>query len=226
MSLRMLLHNQRHLHQWLVLLPVQLACLGIFSEGALAQVAPDQLPGNNRPGAAGASSLDSAKVAKAIKSGVAYLKVAQQPDGGWREQLPQNCGVSALITLALLNCGEDPESPAMRRALNYLRKAPPEATYSVALQTMVFCALTRKSKEDFPIIERNCRWLAEKQLKNGGWSYPSSSGDPSNSQFALLALHEGQRAGVKLGDDERSNAEAWKQCLNERRSVLAQPAIT
>lgn len=206
-------HSRNGFRLWLMHLPLQLACLGLFAQYAIAQVAPDLLPGNNRQPAGGAASLDSAKVAKAIKNGVSYLKVAQQPDGGWREQLPQNCGVSALITLALLNCGEDPESPYMRRALNYLRKAPPEATYSVALQTMVFCALTRKSKEDIPIIERNCRWLAEKQLKNGGWSYPSSGGDPSNSQFALLALHEGQRAGVKLGDDERSNAEAWKQCL-------------
>lgn len=67
---------------------------------------PDLLPGNDDARAGGGSSLDSAKVAKAIKSGVAYLKVAQLPDGGWREQLPQNCGVSTLITLALLSAAK------------------------------------------------------------------------------------------------------------------------
>ncbi len=180
---------------------------------SLAQYAVSQPPGGPAGGAAGAS-LDSAKVAAAIKKGVSYLKVLQSDTGGWSEKLPQNCGVSALITLALLNCGEDPESDSMRRALDYLRKAPPQATYSVALQTMVFCALTRKSKEDLPIIERNCRWLVSKQLKNGSWSYPSGGGgDPSNSQFALLALHEGQRAGIKLADDERANQEAWRECF-------------
>lgn len=198
---------------WIAGCACQLACLGSLAQSASAQIAPDLLPGGNRQPAAAGAGLDSAKVATAIKKGVAYLKVAQNAKGGWNEKLPQNCGVTALITLALLNCGEDPESKHMRRALDYLRKAPPEATYSVSLQTMVFCALTRKSKEDLPLIERNCRWLAEKQLKNGSWSYPASGGDPSNSQFALLALHEGQRAGVKLADNEKANAEAWKECL-------------
>ena len=201
------------LDQWLICSICHIACFGLFAQSATAQVAPDLFQAGNRPAAAAGGGLDSAKVATSIKKGVAYLKLIQKPDGGWSEKLPQNCGVTALITLALLNCGEDPESKHMRRALDYLRKSPPEATYSVSLQTMVFCALTRKSKEDLPLIERNCRWLADTQLKNGSWSYPASGGDPSNSQFALLALHEGQRAGVKLADDERANTEAWKQCL-------------
>lgn len=198
---------------WLTCCVLQFACL---AQSAAAQP-PDLMQRNrgNQGRAGDASSLSSAEVARAIKLGVAYLKLAQDDKGGWREIIPQNCGASALVTLALLNCGENPESPAMRNALDYLRKKPPEATYSVALQTMVFCALTRKSKEDLPLIERNCRWLVSKQLKNGSWSYPASGGDPSNSQFALLALHEGQRAGVKLADDERSNAEVWKECLTK-----------
>ena len=204
-------HIPSRLLTWLACGALQIACLGSLAQSARAQ-GLDGL-GVKRPVAAG--ELDSAKVAEAIKRGTSYLRILQRPDGGWSEKLPQNCGVSALITLALLNCGEDPESERIRKALTYLRKAPPEATYSVALQTMVFCALTRKSKEDFPIIERNCRWLADKQLKNGGWSYPSGGdrGDPSNSQFALLALHEGQRAGVKLADDDKGDTEAWKKCL-------------
>ncbi len=205
-------HLLRQAGQRLVHVLVQAACFCMLAQLAMAQAAPDGPRGANRARPAG-NALDSAKVATAIKKGVAFLKVLQQRDGGWSEKLPQNCGVSSLITLALLNCGEDPESETMRRALNYLREKPPEATYSVALQTMVFCALTRKSKEDFPLIERNCRWLVKTQLKNGSWSYPSGGGDPSNSQFALLALHEGQRAGVKLVDNDKANAEAWKQCF-------------
>ncbi len=212
----------------LKLLVIQIALFGWLAQSAIGQP-PDLVQrGNRAPPDGAAASLDSAKVAAAIKRGVSYLKRSQNPrDGGWREKMPQNCGVTALVTLALLNCGEDPESPEILRALNYLRAKKPEATYSVALQCMVFCALTRKSKEDFPIIERNCRWLASKQLTNGGWSYPSnSSGDPSNSQFALLALHEGQRAGAKLADDEKSNVEAWKKCLTNAEAYWHELQLT
>jgi hypothetical protein len=157
--------------------------------------------------------LDSAAVESSIKLGVGYLWSLQNADGGWNERPQYNCGVSSLVTLALLNCGEDSDSPRMRKALNYLRKMPPQTTYSVSLQAMVFCAAATKSNEDLSLIERNCRWLAEKQLADGSWSYPSGGGDPSNSQFALLALHEGQRIGIRLQDDPQADEEAWKKCF-------------
>lgn len=164
----------------------------------------------DRPG----KELDSRKVEASIKQGVSYLWRLQREDGGWSEYpQQQNCGVSALVVLALLNGGEPSESARMRKALNYLRKAPPLATYSVALQAMVFCAAATKSKEDMALIERNCRWLAEKQMGDGSWSYPGGSGDPSNSQFALLALHEGQRLGVRLNNESGANTEAWRKCF-------------
>lgn len=166
----------------------------------------------------------AAQVENSIKIGVEYLWRMQQDDGGWSEkkELQQNCGVSSLVVLALLNCGENPDSARMRKALNYLRRMPPQATYSVSLQAMAFCAAASKSKEDMALIERNCRWLVEKQLKNGGWSYPSGGGDPSNSQFALLALHEGQRVGVRLDNDPAANAQAWKQCFTSAESYWHQ----
>ncbi len=160
-------------------------------------------------------NVDSTLVQKSLKRGTDYIWSVQAPDGGWPEYRlqQQNCGVSSLVVLALLNCGENPESARMRKALNYLRRMPPVATYSVALQTMAFCAAATDSKEDMQLIERNCRWLLETQLANGGWSYPSGGGDPSNSQFALLALYEAQRLGTRLADNERDNREAWRKCF-------------
>lgn len=167
--------------------------------------------------ASAAETLSSAEVQKAIKQGVDFLWSTQRrDDGGWDEKYPQqNCGVSALAVLALLNCGENPSSPPMQSALNFLRKMPPQATYAVSLQAMALCAASAKSKEDMGLIERNCKWLVKTQQENGGWSYPGGGGDPSNSQFALLALHEGQRVGIKLEKDERANALAWRTCFEK-----------
>lgn len=165
-----------------------------------------------------AAGPTAAEVQAGMKMGVEYLWRMQKDDGGWPEKAQQNCGVSALVTLALLNCGENPDSPRMRKALNYLRRMPPQNTYSVSLQAMAFCAAASKSKEDMALIERNCRWLLEKQLDNGGWSYPTGAGDPSNSQFALLALHEGQRVGVRLDDDPRASDLAWEHCFTSAES--------
>jgi len=160
-----------------------------------------------------AKSIDSATVQASLKRGTDYLWLVQKDDGGWEEKVAQNCGVSSLVVLALLNCGENSDSPRMRKAFNYLRRKEPQATYSVALQTMAFCAAASRTGEDLTLIERNCNWLIENQLGSGGWSYPSGGGDPSNSQFALLALHEGQRAGVRLDNDPAVNAERWKKCF-------------
>ena len=65
---------------------------------------------------------------------------------------------------------------------------------------MVFC--TAEPEQDLVLIQRNVRWLEQTQIQNGdgrgGWSYPGMDPDNSNSQFALLGLHEAERAGVKV----------------------------
>ena len=55
---------------------------------------------------------------------------------------------------------------------------------------------------DRPIITRNVEWLEQAQVAQGraagSWSYGTDrgTGDNSNSQFALLALHEAASVGV------------------------------
>jgi hypothetical protein len=153
--------------------------------------------------------VDSQRVQRSIDLGVQYLLSVQLDSGGWPEHGDerQNCGLSALSVLALLNSGVSPDRPQLRKALDYLRQKKPLATYSVSLQTMALCAAT--PERDLQLIQRNCEWLIQNQLGNGGWSYPGGSGDPSNSQFALLALHEAERIGVPIP------AEAWKECLQK-----------
>jgi hypothetical protein len=73
------------------------------------------------------------------------------------------------------------------------------------LQTLVYCQLGAAG--DLPRIQRNVQWLAEMQLhlnarpgKVGSWNYGDRGGmgDPSNTQFALLALGAAHDRGIEV----------------------------
>lgn len=144
--------------------------------------------------------IDASQVISSIDRGVAYLKREQNPRGGWPDQLAFPGGVSALCTLALLNSGVEPSDPVIQKALDYLRSQSFEKTYTVTLQTMVFCAA--EPKKDMVRIGKNVRWLEENQIKEGlykgAWAYPVGQGDNSNAQFAVLALYEAQLVGTPV----------------------------
>jgi hypothetical protein len=172
------------------------------------------------PGAAREVTPDD--VRKAIEGGTKFLKEHQKHDGSWPDwsMTQQPGGVTSLCTLALLECGVSPDDENVRQALDYLRRQRPDRTrhtYSVALQTMVFCRA--KQPGDLTAIERNVHWLELRQLHNGpvagAWSYPEGTGDNSNSQFALLALYEGERAGVEVDHKVWEEAQRyWQECQN------------
>src|SRR4051812_1166591 len=69
------------------------------------------------------------KVRDSIKLGVNYLKTKQNTDGNW-EGIVLNLladmegGATALVVLALLNCGEKPDDPYLAKALDYLARLP------------------------------------------------------------------------------------------------------
>jgi hypothetical protein len=157
------------------------------------------------------------QVREAMERGVEYLYSQQYKDkGSWFEHTGQPGGVTALVTLALLSAGEDPKNPQLQRALQVLRglDKPGETSmvYSISLQTMALCAA--EPEKDRLIITRNVRWLESAQIKNGdrkgAWAYSTrqGNGDNSNTQFALLALHEAERVGVTVSD------QTWKPALD------------
>jgi hypothetical protein len=168
---------------------------------------------SQKPPADGAN-LTPEMVQGSINRAVGYLLSNQQDDGGWSEHRDYPGGVTSLVTLALINAGLPPDHPKVARALQYLRQKSSEKTYSVSLQTMAFCAADPRK---FAVeLQRNVEWLINAQLPGGGWSYGSDrnsgEGDPSNSQFALLALHEAQRARVEV------SAENWKKVFDKARA--------
>ncbi len=151
------------------------------------------------------------KVKKSIDEGVSFLRSQQRKtDGSWElgggggvaGGMSGTGGWTALAILALLNSGIKPEDEAVQRGLAFLRKKKPTQTYIVALQTMAFALA--KQPQDRAAIQRNANWLLEAR-RTDGWGYtmpsPDTRGglaDNSNTQYALLGLHEAIQAGVKV----------------------------
>jgi hypothetical protein len=150
------------------------------------------------------AQITADQVRESIRRGVDFIKQEQNPKtGGWTDAHQQPGGVTSLCVLALLNAGESPDDPSVAAALDYLRKlGNPKMVYATSLQTMVFCVA--EPEQDRLLIRRNAEWLESAQVRGkptpGGWSYSAGGGrgspDQSNSQFAVLALHEAQQVGV------------------------------
>jgi hypothetical protein len=170
-------------------------------------------------------SITAEQVARAIARGVKFLKDSQsksgRDSGTWTDNPAiYHGGLTPLCTLALLNCGCTAEDETVKRALNYLRNLRPTTTYSLSLQTMVFCAADPVGCRTQ--IRRNVKILEDTQVKDGphagAWSYPNpmtNRGDNSNTQFALLALYEAERVDVPVNDAVWARAlEHWKKQQN------------
>lgn len=163
------------------------------------------------------ADVDAEKVRVAIERGVAFLKAQQNGNGSWAESYQGLAphGVSALCTLALINCGVPLDDPALVRALDYLRTLKPDHTYDTALQTMVFCAAD--PQRDMLKINENVKFLesaqkdADRGQFKGTWGYTRGmgSGDNSNAQFAMLALYEAARVGVPISEPVLRKARDW-----------------
>lgn len=161
------------------------------------------------------------QVREALDGAVKFLVGQQRRNGSWPDWVSQPGGVTSLCTMALLEAGVPPDDPVVQRSLTYLRNQRTEEvnkTYAIALQTMAFCRA--EPYRDLAALERNVRWLEKTQIKDGptkgGWSYPGVVADNSNSQFALLALYEAERVGVKVDARVWRLARLyWEDCQNQ-----------
>jgi hypothetical protein len=147
--------------------------------------------------------VSSDEVRRSIRHAIDFLISKQNPTGNWPGHPGQPGGLTSLCVLSLVNAGERPDSPAVSKAAGYLRNLKmPERVYAVAVQTMAFAAID--PDRDRPLIRRNADWLIAAQIAagpdRGGWGYGAASGraDNSNTQFAMLALHEAERVGVSV----------------------------
>ncbi|MBN1554536.1 MAG: DUF4159 domain-containing protein [Phycisphaerae bacterium] len=142
--------------------------------------------------------VTSRQVQAAVGKGIAYLRSRQGPNGAWPQSGPLG-GTTALCALALLQSGVPADDPAVKRSLEYLQTIPLERTYVAALMCQAYAAADPQ-KYARP-LSRTARWLSEAQNSNGMWTYTQSRGnvgDNSNTQFALLGLHEARQVGVPI----------------------------
>jgi hypothetical protein len=170
-----------------------------------------------RPAAAEEPLAD--RVRASINNGMNYLKKRQENRGGewnWENSdlsLAWPGGSTCLATLALLTCGEKPNSQPIQKTLPYIRGLKPANTYVVALQSMVLAEVGEA--KDLDLVQRNVDWLLSGRLyadkKLTGWSYGKGGhlqADNSNTQYALLGLLAGRQAGVKIAQKD------WEEIQN------------
>ena len=188
-----------------------LACLATAFAGGLAGAADrDRGP------------VSPEKIQRAIEKARDWLIREQEANGSWECSMrteDTRVGATSLVMLALANAGVDRTHVAMQRGLDWLRRQKPDETYSVSLQTLVLTMLSPDA--DRVILERNVEWLERAQVSQGpamgSWSYGQNkgTGDNSNAQFALLALHEADRAGIRVKPDVWRRAQQyWVGCAN------------
>ncbi len=154
-----------------------------------------------------AADVTGDQVKQAIRKGILYLGSRQLPNGSWPE-FGREGGTTALAILALRTAGLPTDDPDIRRGVECLRRVPNEWTYVVAVKIQALAAVDPvKYRQE---IQSAANWLVAAQRENGGWGYrlDDSRPDHSNSQFALLGLHEAARAGAKVPENVWRRAEA------------------
>jgi len=155
-------------------------------------------------------------VRQSVQQGVAYLKDNRR-NGAWNDHRSEG-DVSALVTLALLNAGEDPGDEKMLLSLKYLVDRMPKrslTTYSASLRVMALAAADPDGKKYLREVEESVDWLLNNQVRDGGWSYMDrgGAGDSSNTQFAILALHAAVQMGIEVPERTWEKAEKyWFDC--------------
>jgi len=176
--------------------------------------------------AAGADEVTGPHVRAAILRAVQALQDARKTDGTWPDYA-QKGGVTALVTYALLEAGVSPTGEVLAPALKHVRDLPDRSTYVVSLK--VLALVSADPKRYAQTIQAGADWLADHQTETGAWGYgtppPAAVAeaavggalerargeaelrrqyerpDASNSQFALLALAEAERAGATVPAD-------------------------
>lgn len=104
----------------------------------------------------------------AIDAGVVALKRLQQRDGTWRHT---NMGATSLAALTLLECGEEPDSPAVVSAAAAIRNASIGETHTYSISLAILFLDRLGDVRDIPLIESLTVRLLAGQTSRGGWSY-------------------------------------------------------
>jgi hypothetical protein len=135
-------------------------------------------------------------VNEAIDRGVVYLKKLQQEDGSWsRVEGWQRVGATALAGWTLLECGEDPNSEAVRKAADAVRGASVSNRHTYTLSLAILFLDRLGDPDDAALIESMAVRLLAGQSRHGGWVYevPAPPKEESERLRAIVLLRPRQR---------------------------------
>lgn len=170
--------------------------------------------------------LNPEAVRRAIRNGVSFLKGLQGPDGSWPDyQSPGD--TTALSVLALLVADDNIEAREIQQGILRLLTIPREErtrNYFLSLRIMVLALADPSGQKYRRELIADVNHLLNNQMaegnQRGGWAYDEirsqfSLPDASNSQFAILALHEASRVGIEIPDQHWQWArEYWLNCFD------------
>jgi hypothetical protein len=118
----------------------------------------------------GIDTVDTAKVDKAIRAGVEYLKITPSPASHH-----EIAHTDELVLLTLVEARVPDEDPLVQKMLAAMLQAPLERTYKVVLQAMVLEELDRVKYQDR--LWQCAQFLVDNQCQNGQWGY----GEPTTA---------------------------------------------
>ena len=181
------------------------------------------------------NDVSAEEVKQSIERGIEFLRSKQSPNGAWSEDQNNEFGITALCTLALLNCGVPATDPLVAQPLKLLENQGRQhiTVYVASLRIMVFTLADPTGKRYQRQIAQDATYLIERQVTQnayeGGWNYGTGAAnmfgaiaDSSNSQFALLGLHEAARVGFDVPQSVWLNARKyWTNCFIPQRGSFA-----
>ena len=183
-----------------------------------------------------AARPDNEAIARSIDAGVRYLLAQQDAEtGAWRSERrgrmamvqDHDSGRTALVGLALINCGVPHHAPPMQKAIEYLKQQKIDTTYGVSLRAAFFSQLPEQARRNDRGVDRlieDRRWLASAAIDRGdfaglytytpAWNQRMPA-DLSNSQYAVLGLWYAASAGLEISDTLwRQIERGWVQQQN------------
>jgi hypothetical protein len=146
------------------------------------------------------AQVTGAQVRQSVAQGIALLKSQQGADGHWARYGGYDGGSTGLATLALLNAGLTTADPAVEKGVAALARVKNQRTYVVSLKCQVLAAADPQRRRYARQLQEAVDWLVKAQTDTGMWGYTQnrSRGDNSNTQFALLGLHEAAKTGIEV----------------------------
>lgn len=157
------------------------------------------------------------RIDDAIAAGLKWTWAQQRPSGRFSDLDPANVPLTAtypgdhtvMAMVSLAYAGFDPAKHAdMKRGFKALMELSLEKTYTVGFRIIALAQIYRQTSDKRlkagirQAVKRDAAFLADIQLANGAWYYNRMTSDRywdfSNTQIAVLGLHEARSIGIEV----------------------------